>query len=45
MVKNMLRSVEKFSERGGRLGYFLFFLVGGGEGEFEAPGEGGGSVL
>ena len=27
---------------GGRFGYFLFFLLGGGEGEFEVPGGGRG---
>ena len=30
---------------GGRFGYFLFFLLGEGKGESEAPGEGGGSVF
>ena len=29
---------------GGRFGYFLFFLLGRGKGEFEAPGGGGGGV-
>ena len=30
---------------GGRFGYFLFFLLGGGEGGSEAPGRGGGRLF
>ena len=29
-----------FRSLGGRFGYFLFFVLGGGAGEFEAPGWG-----
>ena len=37
--------VPTYLRLGGRFGYFLFFLLGGGEGGSEAPARGQGSVL